>query len=152
MTLAFDNHWSIACFVSGLIAIIAFFCAFVASAGYTLQEYMLKAKRVSGIQKYLPALGTADRISYKMAALGFFMLTICIISYSVESQLTKGSIWQWNPAQSWLIITWLVYAAFLHVRGINGWRGRWTNRLLAAGFVCVIVTLSIFNISMGAWH
>jgi ABC-type transport system involved in cytochrome c biogenesis permease subunit len=135
------NQWSLVHFVSCLIAFAGFAAAFVASAGYVLQERLLKTKRVNAAQRYLPALGSADRVAYRMAAFGFLMLTLGMVAGAVRSQITSGGFWRWEPMETWSLITWLVYAAYLHVRVISGWRGKWTNRLLAAGFACVILTL-----------
>lgn len=152
MSIPNGNHWSFAHVYSCLIAFASFFGAFVASTVYVIHEYMLKSKRGFGIQKFLPSLGISDRISYRMAAFGFFMLTVGLIAFAVGSQLTSGSFWHWNLKHSWLLITWLVYAAYLHVRGISGWRGKLTNRLLTAGFVCVVITLSVSNFMTNNWH
>lgn len=151
MVIQSGGQWAFVYFASCLIAFAGFAAAFAASAVYVLQERMLKAKRVNGVQRHLPALGNADRLAYRMAAFGFLMLTVGMIAGALRSLATAGHILL-EPSGAWLLITWLVYAAYLHVRGISGWRGAWTNRLLAIGFACVVAALCRVGLSINGWH
>lgn len=138
--------------VGCLIAFLGFAASFVASAGYILQEHMLKAKKVNRLQRFLPALDRADRVAYRMVALGFLMLTLGIITGVLWHQVSRGIWWSWDPKETWSLITWLVYAAYLHVRVVSGWRGRWTNWLLLAGFACMLVTVLGVSFFANSWH
>lgn len=139
MPVQLDSHWSIIYIISCLAAFAGFAAAFAACVGYILQGRMLKAKRMSVFQQFLPALDRADRLAYRMAAFGFLMLTLGIVVGSLWSQSAKGICWNWDPKETWSLITWLIYAAYLHVRVVSGWRGKWTNCLLITGFTCVLV-------------
>ena len=59
---------------------------------------------------------------------------------SLWAQSAWDSYWSWDPKETWSLITWLVYAAYLHVRVVHGWRGKWAKRLLVAGFGCIFIT------------
>ena len=141
MFIHVGSQWSVIHIASSLIAFAGFAAAFVACVGCIVQERMLKLKRVNSIQQRLPPLGSAERTAYKMAAFGFTMLTLGMVAGLLQSQTTTGSFWHWDVGRTWSLVTWLVYAAYLHVRGINGWRGKWTNRLLVAGFACALMAL-----------
>jgi cytochrome c-type biogenesis protein CcsB len=117
-----------------------FVLAFGAAICYVVQERMLKAKRITIIQKRLPSLQIADHLAYTMVSFGFPMLTLGIVTGALWAQSFGDSYWNWNPKQTWSLITWLIYAAYLYVRIVSQWRGKWTNRLLIGGFICVIVT------------
>lgn len=82
---------------------------------------------------------TLDNISYRIIGLGFPLLTIGIIAGGVWANEAWGSYWSWDPKETWALITWLVFAAYLHSRITRGWQGRRPAILAAAGFVVVWV-------------
>jgi len=82
---------------------------------------------------------TLDNISYRIIGLGFPLLTIGIISGAVWANEAWGSYWSWDPKETWALITWLVFAAYLHARITRGWQGRRPAWLAATGFVVVWV-------------
>lgn len=134
------NRWAAIHIVSSLAAYASFALAFGAAIGYMIREKMLKAKRITGLQRHLPSLDSLDGLAYKMVAFGFPMLTLGIITGALWAQTAWGKYWAWDPKETASLITWLVYAAYLHVRMVQGWRGKWSNRLLAIGFLCVLIT------------
>ncbi len=82
---------------------------------------------------------TLDNISYRIIGLGFPLLTIGIIAGGVWANEAWGSYWSWDPKETWALITWLVFAAYLHSRITRGWQGRNPAILASAGFVVVWV-------------
>ncbi|PZO22298.1 MAG: c-type cytochrome biogenesis protein CcsB [Leptolyngbya foveolarum] len=80
---------------------------------------------------------TLDNISYRIIGLGFPLLTIGIIAGAVWANEAWGSYWSWDPKETWALITWLVFAAYLHARITKGWQGRKPALLAATGFVVV---------------
>ncbi len=82
---------------------------------------------------------TLDNISYRIIGLGFPLLTIGIIAGAVWANEAWGSYWSWDPKETWALITWLVFAAYLHARITRGWQGKKPALLAAAGFVVVWV-------------
>ena len=137
---ALRSHWSSIHVTTSLVGYACFALAFGAAIGYILQEHMLKAKQISVLQKHLPSLDAMDQLAYRMVSLGFPMLTLGVITGALWAQSAWNSYWSWDPKETWALITWLVYAAYLHVRIVQGRRGKWANRLLIVGFGCVIVT------------
>ncbi|MBE9201883.1 MULTISPECIES: c-type cytochrome biogenesis protein CcsB [unclassified Nodularia (in: cyanobacteria)] len=82
---------------------------------------------------------TLDNISYRVIGLGFPLITIGIIAGAVWANEAWGSYWSWDPKETWALITWLVFAAYLHARITRGWQGRRPAILAASGFVVVWV-------------
>ncbi|WP_445924397.1 c-type cytochrome biogenesis protein CcsB [Leptodesmis sp.] len=80
---------------------------------------------------------TLDNISYRIIGLGFPLLTIGIIAGAVWANEAWGSYWSWDPKETWALITWLVFAAYLHARITKGWQGRRPAILAATGFLVV---------------
>ncbi|EKU98641.1 cytochrome c-type biogenesis protein CcsB [Leptolyngbya sp. PCC 7375] len=96
------------------------------------------AKTALSIQR-LTLADTLDNISYRIIGLGFPLLTIGIISGGVWANEAWGSYWSWDPKETWALITWLVFAAYLHSRITKGWQGRKPAFIAASGFVVVWV-------------
>ncbi|MCC5606326.1 c-type cytochrome biogenesis protein CcsB [Nostoc sp. CHAB 5834] len=82
---------------------------------------------------------TLDNISYRIIGLGFPLLTIGIIAGGVWANEAWGSYWSWDPKETWALITWLVFAAYLHARITRGWQGRSPAILAATGLLVVWV-------------
>jgi len=82
---------------------------------------------------------TLDNISYRIIGLGFPLLTIGIIAGGVWANEAWGSYWSWDPKETWALITWLVFAAYLHARITRGWQGRRPAILASAGLLVVWV-------------
>jgi cytochrome c-type biogenesis protein CcsB len=82
---------------------------------------------------------TLDNISYRVIGLGFPLITIGIIAGAVWANEAWGSYWSWDPKETWALITWLIFAAYLHARITKGWQGRRPAILAATGFIVVWV-------------
>lgn len=134
------NAWSIPHIASSLFSYACFALAFGATLAYAWQQRLLKAKRLGVLQQHLPPLHTVDRLAYEMVMLGFFTLTIGIVTGALWAETAWGDFWSWDPKETWALITWLVFAGYLHVRIISGWQGKWANRLVITGFACVLIT------------
>jgi len=80
---------------------------------------------------------TLDNLSYRALGLGFPLLTIGILSGAVWANEAWGSYWSWDPKETWALITWLVFAIYLHARLNRGWRGSKPALIAATGFVVV---------------
>lgn len=82
-------------------------------------------------------LQTIDLWSYRIIGLGFPFLTIGIISGAVWANEAWGSYWSWDPKETWALITWLVFAAYLHTRITRSWQGKGPAVLASLGFIVV---------------
>ena len=78
-----------------------------------------------------------DNYSYRVLSLGFPLLTIGILSGAVWANQAWGSYWSWDPKESWALITWLVFAIYLHARITKGWSGEKPAMIATFGFFVV---------------
>jgi cytochrome c-type biogenesis protein CcsB len=83
--------------------------------------YLLKDKGIMG--SYLPELNILDEMTYKAISIGFIFFTIATILGAVWAAEAWGGYWSWDPKETWALIVWLNYAAWLHLRLIKGLRG-----------------------------
>lgn len=80
-----------------------------------------------------------DELSYRLIGFGFPFLTLGILSGAVWANETWGSYWSWDPKETWSLITWLVFAVYLHSRLVKGEKGETPAKVAALGFVLVWV-------------
>ena len=80
-----------------------------------------------------------DTLSYRSILIGFVLLTLGLISGAVWANEAWGTWWSWDPKETWAFISWLFYAAYLHMRISKGWQGRKPALLASAGFLVVLV-------------
>jgi cytochrome c-type biogenesis protein CcsB len=80
-----------------------------------------------------------DNLSYRTITVGFLLLTVGIISGAVWANEAWGSWWSWDPKETWALICWLVYAAYLHTRLSRGWQGRRPAWVAVSGLVVISV-------------
>ena len=85
----------------------------------------------------LKLLQSLDNWSYRIIGIGFPFLTIGIISGGIWANEAWGSYWSWDPKETWALITWLVFATYLHARITKGWEGRKTAILGGLGFFVI---------------
>nr|YP_009632328.1 heme attachment to plastid cytochrome c [Parallela transversalis]AYQ22917.1 heme attachment to plastid cytochrome c [Parallela transversalis] len=80
---------------------------------------------------------TLDNLSYRVLGIGFPLLTIGILSGAVWANEAWGSYWSWDPKETWALLTWLVFAIYLHTRLNKGWQGEKPALIASLGFLTV---------------
>nr|YP_011005606.1 Cytochrome c biogenesis protein [Cutleria multifida]WAM62610.1 Cytochrome c biogenesis protein [Cutleria multifida] len=98
---------------------------------------MFKEEEVIYIGAHEKFLLQLDNWSYRAISLGFPFLTIGIIAGAVWANEAWGSYWSWDPKETWALITWLIFAAYLHLRLVVGWNDKETAILASVGFFVV---------------
>jgi cytochrome c-type biogenesis protein CcsB len=96
-------------------------------------DIAIQTEKVSNIS----LLQTVDNWSYRIIGLGFPFLTIGIISGAVWANEAWGSYWSWDPKETWALITWLVFAIYLHSRLLKGWQGEKAAVIGSIGFFVI---------------
>lgn len=96
--------------------------------------------------------GQLDDISHKVIAFGFLFLTLGIITGAVWANSAWGTYWSWDPKETWSLITWLIYAIYLHMRIRAGWRGRKAAWLSVIGFFAMLFTYFGVNYLLAGLH
>ena len=148
---ALQSNWLTYHVMTCFLGYAAFAVSFGASVAYLIKnkEAPPTTEEDSGS---LPALEMLDELIYKANAVGFLLLGIGIITGAVWANYAWGSYWSWDPKETWSLITWLIYAAFLHARLTRGWRGRKTAVLSIIGFCGVLFTFFGVNYVLSGLH
>lgn len=138
-----------------LTAILAY-GAFAVSFGLALM-YLLKTRFSSesnptGILSRFPELDVLDALSYKVIIFAFPLLTLVIITGAIWANYAWGTYWSWDPKETWSLITWIIYAAYLHARLTYGWKGKRAAWLAVLGFAAVLFTFFGVNYLLSGLH
>ncbi|MBU0945339.1 MAG: c-type cytochrome biogenesis protein CcsB [Proteobacteria bacterium] len=140
-------HAGVAVIAYGFLAL-----AFCGGIMYLLQERELKSKRFGFFFSRLPSLDALDQLNSHCLTAGFVFLTLGIITGSVWARQAWGTYWQWDPKETWSLITWFLYAAQIHQRFTAGWRGKRAAVMAIVGFSSVIFTLWGVTYLLGGVH
>ena len=134
---------------TAIIAYGAFGVSAVIAVIFLLRD---KMKDKGFLDRHIPNKEKLDMISYRSAALGILFLTFTIITGAIWAERAWGSYWSWDPKETWSLVTWIVYAVYLHLRIRRGWRGRSAAIFAVVGFVCVIFTYIGVNTLLPGVH
>jgi cytochrome c-type biogenesis protein CcsB len=93
-----------------------------------------------------------EEITYKMIAVGWPLLTAGILTGAVWANSAWGTYWSWDPKETWSLITWFVYAIYLHARYVRGWKGTQMAVIACLGFLSVIFTYLGVNLVLSGLH
>ncbi|MDR1604950.1 MAG: c-type cytochrome biogenesis protein CcsB [Gracilibacteraceae bacterium] len=130
--------------------------AFAVSFGLSLM-YLLRSGSGSGAaaadrSARLPAPERLDDLAYRVIAFGFPLLTLVIITGAIWANYAWGTYWSWDPKETWALITWGIYAIYLHARLVLRWRGRRSAWLAVLGFIAVLFTFFGVNFLLPGLH
>jgi len=130
------------------------YASFAVSFGISIL-YLVRDKKEGqqeGVLKWIPSTSILDEINYKSIVIGFPMLTLGIITGAAWAHYAWGTYWSWDPKETWSLITWFIYAAFLHARFTRDWRGRNAAILSIVGFTAVLFTYFGVNYLISGLH
>jgi ABC-type transport system involved in cytochrome c biogenesis permease subunit len=100
----------------------------------------------------LPRPAVLDEVGYRAIVVGFPFLTLTIALGAVWAEVAWGRYWAWDPKETASLVTWLIYAAYLHARLVRGWRGRRAAILLVVGFAATLFTFFGVNLFLPGLH
>jgi cytochrome c-type biogenesis protein CcsB len=131
---ALQSYWLQIHVATAMIAYSAFLISFGLAIMTLLRE------RVPALAARLPEERLLGTWMSKAVAIGFVFETAMLLTGSVWAQYAWGSYWSWDPKETWALITWLVYAFYLHARVVRGWKGRRLAWTAVVGFAVVLFT------------
>ena len=146
---ALQSNWLTIHVTTCFLGYASFAVSFGISLLYLIGEK--KGTKRSGTT-WLPSPSVLDEINYKAIVIGFPLLTLGIITGAAWANYAWGSYWTWDPKETWSLITWFVYAAFLHARVTRDWRGRKAAILSLVGFAAVLFTYFGVNYLISGLH
>lgn len=133
-------HVAVAIFAYGMFAV-----SFGSAILYLIQQ---GPSRVP----WMPNSEALDDVSYKSVIIGVPLFALVIILGAYWGNVAWGRYWGWDPKETASLVTWLIYLAYLHARGVAGWKGKPASILLIIGFVATIFTFFGVNLFLSGLH
>ena len=110
-----------------------FATSFAAGVGYLAQGQTDRFR-------WLPSHKVLDEVAYRAVIVGFPIFAALIVLGSYWASIAWGRYWGWDPKETSALVTWLIYAVYLHARSLRGWAGRPAALILVLGFVAMLFT------------
>ncbi len=134
---ALQSNWLAIHVSTAIISYGSFGVAFGGSLLYLMHH---RLGRSEFTERYFPDKERLDILNYRIICLGFLFLTLVIVTGAIWAQRAWGRYWTWDPKETWSLVTWIIYAIYLHLRISRGWRGKKAAWFAVIGFLCVIFT------------
>ena len=117
---------------AAMVAYGTFAIGFGAAAVYLVRRHYVGTAASS--------LEPLEDVAYRAVLTGFPFMTLTIVLGALWADIAWGRYWGWDPKETSSLVTWLVYAAYLHARVLRGWRGNRSVSLIVLGFLAVLFT------------
>jgi cytochrome c-type biogenesis protein CcsB len=136
------------------------YAAFAVACGISIM-YLIKANaegdtssdvQAGSVIGMFPSIRVLDDLNYKAIMIGFPLLTLGIVTGAAWANYAWGTYWSWDPKETWSLIVWFVYAAFLHARITRGWVGKRAAWLSIIGFAATIFCYLGVNLFLSGLH
>ena len=119
--------------------------AFVAAALYLVQG----GRRRVG---WLPSAAVLDQLTYQAVIVGFPILGLGVALGAYWGNIAWGRYWGWDPKETTALVTWLVFAGYLHARSLGQWRGARAAWLVVLGFAVILFNIFAVNFWIAGLH
>jgi cytochrome c-type biogenesis protein CcsB len=145
MTPAYQSPWLVVHIVFAWLAYMSFTISAVLGIAYLLKDSNFQYDYIDR----LPDLDIIDELGYRFIAFGLVMDTVMLVSGSIWANRLWGSYWSWDPVETWSLLSWLIYALYLHLRLTFNWEARKSAWLAVGALIGVLVSfwgVNVFNV------
>ncbi|GFO60282.1 c-type cytochrome biogenesis protein CcsB [Geomonas silvestris] len=149
---ALQSNWLLYHVVTCFLGYAAFAVACGISIMYLVRDAAGEAAAGGGVLASFPPVKVLDDLNYRAIMVGFPLLTLGIVTGAAWANYAWGTYWSWDPKETWSLIVWFVYAAFLHARITRGWVGRRAAWLSVVGFAATIFCYLGVNLFLSGLH
>jgi cytochrome c-type biogenesis protein CcsB len=149
---ALRSPWLVIHVAAATLAAAMFTIAMVASSLYLVRDVADRRGASGRFVSRLPSAAALDRVAYRVTAFGFPVWTFAVIAGAIWAEYAWGRYWGWDPKETWSLITWIVYAAYLHARTTVGWRGRRAAIISLVAYATLLFNFFGVNIAFVGLH
>ena len=121
---ALHSVWFLIHIVAAAISGAAFNVGGLLSILYLVKKRAEDRGQVRGYLALLPTTRRMDLLAYRFHAFAFPLWTFTVAAGAIWAEYAWGRYWGWDPKETWALVTWVIYACYLHARSTAGWRGR----------------------------
>jgi len=147
---ALQSYWMKIHVPMNFIGYGSFGVACGAGMAYLVRQWL--EDRNSKMVAVFPSLQQLDQLAYKSVAVGFPAFTLATILGAAWAAEAWGGYWSWDPKETWALIVWLTYGAYLHVRISHGWHGRTLAWWTVIGFLVTVFCFLGVNMYLAGLH
>jgi len=130
----------------------SFAVACAAGAAWLVRDKIERSRPDSALLAVFPSLKMLDQLSYKAVAIGFPAFTLATILGAAWAAEAWGGYWSWDPKETWALIVWLVFGAYLHARFSHGLHGKTLAWWAVLGFLVTIFCFVGVNMYLSGLH
>lgn len=149
---ALQSYWMKIHVPMNFVGYGAFAVACGAGMAYLVRERLELMRAKASLLAVFPSLDQLDQLAYKAVAIGFPAFTLATILGAAWAAEAWGGYWSWDPKETWALIVWLVYGAYLHVRVSHGWKGHALAWWTVAGFLVTVFCFIGVNMYLSGLH
>lgn len=120
---ALHSVWFVIHIVAAAISGAAFNVGGLLAILYLIQQRAEERGTVRGYLGLLPNARRLDVLTYRFLAFAFPLWTFTVAAGAIWAEYAWGRYWGWDPKETWALVTWVIYAGYLHARSTAGWRG-----------------------------
>jgi len=120
---ALHSVWFLIHIVAAAISGAAFNVGGLMSILFLIKKRAEDRGSVPGYLEQLPSSRKIDLIAYRFLAFAFPLWTFTVVAGAIWAEYAWGRYWGWDPKETWALVTWVIYAGYLHARSTAGWRG-----------------------------
>jgi cytochrome c-type biogenesis protein CcsB len=135
------SPWLVIHIAFAMLAFASLLASFACGAVFLAREYGRAEGPLVGLLAGLPEQAALDDLSFRFTAAGFILLAIMIVAGAIWANEAWGRYWGWDPIETWSLITWLVYAGYMHARLTLGWKPR-----RSAWYAVIAMGLVVFTL------
>ncbi len=146
---ALDSGWLVFHVSTAVLAYGAFGVSFVLGLVFLIHG---KIRKDGFLGQHIPPKDKLDQIEYRSVSLGMLFLTVTIILGAFWAKQAWGTYWNWDPKETWSLVTWIIYAIYLHLRITRKWKGKAAALFAVIGFFCVLFTYVGVNLFLPGLH
>ena len=149
---ALHSVWFVIHIVTAAIAGAAFNVGGLMSIVYLLKKRAEDGDRVRGYLALLPSSARIDVLAYRCHAFAFPLWTFTVAAGAIWAEYAWGRYWGWDPKETWALVTWVIYACYLHARSTAGWRGRRAAGIAVLGLASFWFNFIGINLLVSGLH
>jgi cytochrome c-type biogenesis protein CcsB len=149
---ALRSYWLVIHVAAAIVSGAVFTVGGVVTVLYLLQDRWERRGAVNALSRRLPPSEQLDQSAYRLFAFVFPLWTFAIMAGAIWAENAWGKYWSWDPKETWALVTWLVFACYLHARATAGWKGRRAAYIALAGLSCFVFNYFGVNIWFSGLH
>jgi len=149
---ALRSYWLVIHVAAAIVSGAVFTVGGVVTVLYLLQDHWERSGTSNALSRRLPASEQLDQSAYRLFAFVFPLWTFAIMAGAIWAENAWGKYWSWDPKETWALVTWLVFACYLHARATAGWKGRRAAYIALAGLSCFVFNYFGVNIWFSGLH